>query len=232
MIGVFFGCTTRSNEYLDANLNNLLKKIKISFFPLGRELCCGAPFHLAGTEHDFKEQAKKVKEEIEKQKLNLIITTCPHCFTTLKYEYPKIGIQLEKEVLHITQFIKKMIDEGNLIFQKKSNKKILYHDPCYIGRQSEGIFDEPREILRKAGYEIVEFDLNRDNSICCGGGGLLRAYLPKLSVEVSKEKLITYGKEADFVTAPCPFCYQNLKEGAEGLNYVVKDFIEILLEAL
>jgi Fe-S oxidoreductase len=129
-----------------------------------------------------------------------------------------------------------LIRKGELKIKKEFNRKVVYHDPCYLGRQGDGIYDEPRNILKSIqGLEILEFEQNRDKSTCCGGGGLLRAFLPKLSVEVAKEKIeLQTPQNVDGIVSCCPFCDINLKEGADEIKTKIKvyDLVNILEEAL
>ncbi len=232
MIGVFYGCTTRSDERLKGNLEKFLEKAGVEYIPMGVDICCGAPLLLAGYQDEFVEQAKKVNEEIGK--VDTVVTSCAHCYTILSREYEEFGIDVKPEILHITEFVKRLVDENKIEFKKSLDKKIVYHDPCYIGRESKGIYDEPREILDKIVRERVDFELARENSTCCGGGGLVRAFLPKLSIEVAKEKIDKQAKplDVDVITSACPFCYQNLLEGSENSGVEVMDFLEIVNQAM
>ena len=232
MIGVFFGCTTRSDERLKKNLEFFFKKAKIEYIPMGIKICCGAPLLLAGYKEEFIKQAKKVKKEVEQ--VDTIVTPCPHCFTMLSDEYRGYGIEIKSEILHITQFVKKLVDEEMIKLKNNFDKKVVYHDPCYIGREGVGIYEEPREVLDRVVTQRVDFELNKINNTCCGGGGLVRAFLPKLSVEIAKEKIENQVKplSVEVITSACPFCYQNIYEGSEKTGIEVKDFLEIINKAL
>lgn len=189
-----------------------------------------------------------MEDEIKKSGVDVVITPCAHCYTTIKTEYPKLmghhsepvsesqGTERNYKVLHLSQFIHQLLKQGKLKLTRPINAVVSYHDPCYIGRKGDGIYDEPREIIKSIpGVTFKEIEHTRDLSTCCGGGGLLRAYLPLLSVEISKEKIerqfIPAG--AEIITSSCPFCYQNLYEGSETFeNIEVKDIIELLLNAM
>ena len=232
MIGVFFGCTTRSDERLKKHLETFLQKVDVEYIPMGVKICCGAPLLLAGYKEEFIEQAKKVKKEVEQ--VDTVVTPCPHCFTMLSHEYRDYGIEINAEILHITQYVKRLLDEGKIKLKKNFDKKVVYHDPCYIGREGAGIYEEPREVLDQITSKRVDFELNRVENTCCGGGGLVRAFLPKLSVEVAREKIENQAKPLDVevITSACPFCYQNLYEGSENTGIEVKDFLEIINQSL
>lgn len=236
MLGIFFGCTTRSDEKLSGNLKELLKKAGVEYKALGVELCCGAPLVLAGHRDAAINQAKKVEKEIEDAGVDEIATPCPHCFTMLGKEYEELlGHKLPVKVMHITQLIDRLIADGKLKLTKEIKVKISYHDPCYIGRQSGGIYDEPRRIVKSIpGVEYIEPELSRENATCCGGGGLLRAYLPNLAVQVAAEKIEMQLKPigAEAVVSSCPFCYTNFADGAEiAKDFKVYDLIELVLMA-
>lgn len=235
--GIFYGCTTRANTQLKGNLDRVLEDIGEEIIPEGLDICCGAPLILAGYIDEAKKQAEKVIHRIEEKGIDTLITPCPHCFTIIGKEYSELlGIDTEGiSVLHITQFLIDAIKNGKLKFKNEVKMKISYHDPCYIGRQGPGIYDEPREILSSIpGIELIDTELTKEKATCCGGGGLLRAYLPRLSVEVAKEKMETQFSPlgVDTVVSSCPFCFLNLAEGAEGTDIQVKDILEILIKAM
>lgn len=234
MKGVFFGCTTRSNPLLIEPLERLFKLVGLEYRPLGKDLCCGAPLLLTGHKEEAKTQAKKVLESANG--VDLIITPCPHCYTTLKKEYPSLlGKENPFKVLHFSAFAHQLMKEGKINLKKELRKTLTYHDPCYVGRQGDGIYDEPREVIRSIkGVRFKELPLSREISTCCGGGGLLRAYLPKLSRTVAEEKIErqVIPLEVDGIVTSCPFCYVNLSEGAEGRNIDVYDLPSLLLSLM
>ena len=237
-MGIFFGCTTRSDKKLYNNLKRFLELVGVSYKPLGVKVCCGAPLLLAGAEKEFKMQAERVEDEIKTSGVQEVVTPCAHCYTTIKTEYPKLLGNKERnyEVTHLSQFIYRLLKEGRLKFKNPINAVVSYHDPCYIGRKGDGIYDEPREVIKAIpGVTLKEIEYAREDSTCCGGGGLLRAYLPLLSVEISKEKIETQfiPAGAQIVTSSCPFCYQNLNEGSETFeNVEVLDIVELLLKSM
>ncbi|RKY98227.1 MAG: hypothetical protein DRQ10_07645 [Candidatus Hydrothermota bacterium] len=235
-LGVFFGCTTRSNPELMEPLVEFLEKAGVEYERLGTELCCGAPLLLAGYVDEAKVQAEKVRKDIESKGVELVVTPCPHCYVNLKHEHEKLlGTPAPYEVKHLSQFIHDLIKSGQIKLTKPIPKKFTFHDPCYLGRQGDGIYDEPRFVVQSVPeVEFEELPFNRENATCCGGGGLLRAFLPKLSSEVSAEKIrnevIPIGVNA--VATSCPFCYTNLKEGAAGTDIEVYDLVKLVLEAM
>ncbi|RKZ20740.1 hypothetical protein DRQ16_04475 [bacterium] len=234
MKGVFFGCTTRSNPLLIEPLERFLELAGVEYKPLGKDLCCGAPLLLTGHMEEAREQAGKVRESAEG--IDVIITPCPHCYTTLKKEYPHLlGDENPFKVVHFSAFAHELVKEGKITLKKELKKTLTYHDPCYVGRQGDGIYEEPREVIKAIkGVEFRELPLSRERSTCCGGGGLLRAYLPKLSRTVAEEKIerqvIPLG--VDGIVTSCPFCYVNLAEGAEGKEIEVYDLPSLLLSLM
>ncbi len=193
---------------------------------------------LAGATKEAKKQAKRVEDEIKKSGVDVVVTPCAHCYTTIKAELPKLTGNKKRtyKVLHLSQFINKLIKDGKVKLKNPVKAVVCYHDPCYIGRKGDGVYDEPREILKAIpGVKFKEIEFSHDKSSCCGGGGLVRAYLPLLSIEVSKDKIekqfIPAG--AEVLVSSCPFCYQNLYEGGESFeNIEVMDIIELLLKSM
>ena len=234
---IFYGCTTRSNPRLKQNLDRLLELMDEDFIKEGEDICCGAPLILAGYREEAKEQAKKVMERFKSKGIDMVITPCPHCFTIIGREYEHVlGVDTGGiRVLHITQFIAESIKNDRIRMKNEINVKVSYHDPCYIGRQGARIYEEPREILSSIkGVKLEETKLTKDATTCCGGGGLLRAYLPKLAVEVAREKINSQIKPlgVDVVISSCPFCFLNLSEGAEKSGIDVEDIVELVVKAM
>ena len=239
MVGIFYGCTTMIEESLRKALETFLKKTGIEHERLGIEQCCGIPLILSGSVKEAKEHAKKMIEQISTKNIDTLVTSCPHCYTAFSHEYPELlGIEVPFKTLHFSQFAWDLIEKGKIKPSKKVNLKLTYHDPCYIGREGSDIYDEPRNVLKSIpGIELREMDFNHKQTTCCGAGGLLRAVLPKLSVEIAKEKIefqvVPLG--VDGIVSSCPFCYLNLKEGAaEHTDNGVKayDLVQLLVESL
>lgn len=214
------GCSSKyAMKEISDNYQQVLHKLKINFITLKEiELCCGSPALNAGYVDDFKELVRKNIEIFKKFGIGKIITNCPACFKMFSKYYSDSGIIVE----HITQTIFKNINKLDIKF----NEKIAYHDPCHLGRHSN-IYQEPREILKALGFSIVEFDKNRENSFCCGGGAGLKSNHPEIANNISKLRLMQ-SKVRKIVTT-CPLCYAHLKENADGY-YDVFEFSEFLKE--
>lgn len=234
-IGVFFGCTTTGAPELLKGLEGFLAKAKIAYLPLGKDICCGVPLLLSGYAEEAKTHAEKVADVLSAAGISRLVTSCPHCYAMFSCEFePRFGIKLGFEVLHFVEFASELLDKGKLQLRNHKDARILYHDPCGIGRQGKGLFDEPRKVLREC-VEIVEADRNRMLGTCCGGGGLLRASLPKLAVAAARRKIAddVLPKDVGTIVTSCPFCTLNLSDGAaeiEGKKLNVFDLPQFLSE--
>lgn len=239
MVGVFFGCTILLFKELRSALEAFFRKAKIPYEPLGIDRCCGIPLLLAGFHKEAQENAKRLVEDISQKGISTLVTTCPHCYRAFSKEFPgRFGLSIPFKTLHFTQFAADLIRKGKIRLTKPVDLKLSYHDPCYLGRMGEKIYREPREVLASIpGLKVEELEHNRDKATCCGGGGLVRAYLPILSVAVAREKIESQGRP-DGVTgivSSCPFCYYNLKEGAEEVEegeIEVYDLAELLVRSM
>jgi len=212
---------------IQENYEKTLRKSGIDFIKLkDLEACCGSPVLNAGYLMDFETLAKKNYRIFKEHGIKKIITPCPACFKTFKLEYPKFIDNFDIEVEHITQTIWNAIKSGKLKV-KKVNKplKITYHDPCHLGRYG-GVYEEPREILKALGYELVEMKFNKETAWCCGGGGGLRSNYPELSEEIAKER-IRHAEEvkADMIVNSCPMCYSCLSEVSGKIKSVELSFL-------
>lgn len=149
----------------------LLIDAKVSFAVLGQEeSCSGDPAKRSGNEFLFQMQALSNIEVLNGYGVKSIVTTCPHCFNTLKNEYPALGGTYQ--VLHHTEFLKQLIEEGRLTLNGGTfkGKRITYHDPCYLGRANE-IYEAPRALIEKLDAELVEMRRCKKDALCCGAGG-------------------------------------------------------------
>jgi Fe-S oxidoreductase len=200
----------------------ILRKAGIDFILLTElEVCCGSPALAAGHKEEAKQLAEKNFKVFKEHSVKKMITPCPACFRTFSQEYPKLVENWDIKVEHITQTLAKAIEEGKLKIKGK-NVKVTFHDPCHLGRYS-GIYEEPREIISKSGAEIVEMEMSREQSLCCGGGGGVRANYPELSKEMAKERIKQAEKtKAEILVTSCPLCFVQLKEAAEESNSKIK----------
>ena len=238
-IGLFFGCTILLFKGLRSALETFFRKAKIRYEPLGIDQCCGIPLFLAGFQKEAEENARKLVEEISQKGITTLVTSCPHCYRAFFNEFPhRFNLSTPFKTLHFTQFAADLIRKGRIKLTKPVDLKLSYHDPCYLGRMGEKIYEEPREVLASIpGLKMEEMENNRDKATCCGGGGLVRAYLPMLSSAVAQEKIESQAKPSgtNGVVSSCPFCYFNLKEGAEETDegeIGVYDLAELLVRSM
>lgn len=209
----------------------IMKEAGLNFAVLGtEEICTGEPVRRMGEEGRFQEIALKNIDTINRYGIKKIVVHCPHCFNTLKNEYPEFG--LNAEVIHHTQLIFRLIKEER-IKVRNSNEILTYHDPCNLGRIN-GIFEEPREALKKLGVELREMRRNRMSSFCCGGGGANVWYsVPekkKISLIRSEEASETGARK---LAVACPFCIVMFEDAMNSLGekgMKTQDIAEIVAE--
>jgi Fe-S oxidoreductase/nitrate reductase gamma subunit len=207
----------------------------IKFGILGEEeACCGDPARRMGDEYLFQTICQQNIEILKGHNVKKILTTCPHCFNSLKYEYPQFGGNFE--VTHHTQFLAGLIKDGRLKINRNKDKKITYHDSCYLGRYND-IYEEPREILRAVNGKNVELPRHKTNSFCCGGGGghMWMEEEPDKRVNIRRLEEVIKAK-ADCVATACPYCLTMFDDAlkAKGVEESVKavDLSELLAESL
>ena len=215
----------------------LLNKAEVSFAVLGtEESCSGDPAKRAGNEFLFQMQAVTNIEVMNAYSVKKVVTTCPHCFNTLKNEYPGLGGNYE--VLHHTQFLKQLFEEGRLSLQGGSfkGKRITYHDPCYLGRANQ-VYEAPRELIRKLDAELVEMKNCKKRGLCCGAGGAQMFKEPEkgdkdVNIERTEQALET---QPEIIAAACPFCNTMMTDGIKNkekeASIAVMDITELLAQA-
>ncbi|MFH1432737.1 MAG: (Fe-S)-binding protein [archaeon] len=210
------GCLTQTVlPEIQKNYETILNRLGIDFIMLKTDInCCGSPALNAGYTKDFEDLKEKNINILKQYSIGKIITNCPACYHILKNRY-------NLEVLHMTQVIAPDIKKLHL--KKDNTETITYHDPCHLGRHS-GIFDEPRDIIRHMGYTIRELPRNREQSLCCGGGGGVRSNYKDISDKVA-ENILKVTKTKRLVTT-CPLCYAHLKENTEG-KYAKIEILEL-----
>ena len=214
----------------------ILNAAGVDYAILGKEeSCTGDPARRAGNEFVFQMSALQNIETMKMYDVKKIVTTCPHCFNTLKNEYPALGGNYE--VMHHTQFLQQLINDGKIKLKgggEFKGKKITYHDSCYIGRVN-GIYEIPREILSALDAELVEMKRCRTNGLCCGAGGaqMFKEDEPgdkRINMERAEEALDT---GATVVAANCPFCITMMQDGIKGKDkqddVMVYDLSEMIL---
>lgn len=195
----------------------ILNRAKVPFAVLGtEESCTGDPAKRAGNEFLFQMQAMMNIQVFDAYEVKKIVTACPHCFNTIKNEYPELGGTYE--VVHHTEFLKSLLEEGRLTIEggQFKGKKITFHDPCYLGR-ANNIYEAPRDLIKKLDAELVEMKRSKKNGLCCGAGGAQMFKEPeKGDREVNMERTDDVIEvKPDIVAAGCPFCNTMLTDGVK-----------------
>jgi heterodisulfide reductase subunit D len=214
----------------------ILNQVGINFAVLGtEESCTGDPARRAGNEFLFQMQATMNIQVLEGYGVKKIVTACPHCFNTLKNEYPALGGNYE--VIHHATFLQQLIDSGKIKVEGGDfkGKKITYHDSCYLGR-ANGVFEAPRALLEALDTDLVELKRSRTNGLCCGAGGaqMFKEDEPgtkRINIERTEEILAS---NADIVAANCPFCITMLQDGMKEKEkqdlVMVYDLAELIIQ--
>jgi len=215
---------------------NILNKAGVDFGILGvKENCCGESIRKTGDEDLFKRLARENIKTFIDNGVKKILVSSPHCYHTFKNEYPQFMVNFE--VIHISQFLSGLINEGRLKITGDYGKKITYHDPCYLGRHN-GIYDEPREALRKIpGLRLNEMPDSRVDSLCCGGGGgRIWMETPKGERFSDLRLAQAVGVGAETLATSCPYCITMFEDSRLVMNYdeviQVKDITEIIQEVI
>ena len=216
----------------------ILDHCSVSFAVLGtEESCTGDPAKRAGNEFTFQMQAMMNIEILNAYEIKKIVTACPHCFNTLKNEYPELGGSYE--VIHHTQLIQDLINQGKLSLKNKESfkgKKITFHDPCYLGRAND-VYEAPRSLIEKLDSELVEMKRCKSKGLCCGAGGAqmfkeAEKGNKEINVERTEEALDT---QANYIATGCPFCNTMMTDGVKSFekegSVKVMDIAELIANA-
>lgn len=235
----FVGCIRSyddRNKKVAMAMAKILKHIGIEFAILGvEEGCCGDPARRAGNEYLYQILAQSNIETLSRYKVEKILTTCPHCYNTLKHEYPQMGFSCE--VIHHAEFLANEIGSGRLKTSQPIQKKTTYHDPCYLGRYS-GIYDAPRQVLRAIpSLEIREMERSGNRSLCCGAGGGWMWMDEKIGQRINIRRLEdALATEPEWIASACPFCItmfdDAIKSKDQEENLKIWDIAEIVEQSL
>jgi len=214
---------------------SILEKVGIKFAILGKEeACTGDPARRAGNEFLFQMMAYQNIQVLNGYGIKKIVTTCPHCFNTLKNEYPELGGNYE--VIHHTTLLQELINEGRIKMKEAGEfkgKKITYHDSCYLGR-ANNIYEAPRKVLESLDAELVEMKRCKSNGLCCGAGGsqMFKEDEPgdkRINIDRADEALVT---GASIIASACPFCNTMITDGVKNREkeqeIAVLDIAEII----
>lgn len=235
------GCTYRKQlgEELES-IESVLGKLDVAFETV-EEKCCGYPLFLAGYPDDVKSLAEEFVEVV--RPFGLVVTACPACLRAFREVYQEqLKIEIP-DVLHLTEFLAKKADEGVLKVDRLRavDMKVMYHDPCELGR-ALGVYEDPRRLLSLIpGLRVFEQRFTRENSACCGGGGLLPAFFGSLSTMAASRMLTQEDRvpeDLDAVVTTCPQCIVNMRRGVEmwvegpAKRVKVVELAQVLDEAL
>jgi len=215
----------------------ILQKADVSFAVLGtEESCSGDPAKRAGNEFLFQMQAVTNIEVMNAYGIKSIVTACPHCFNTIKNEYPGLGGNYK--VMHHTQFINMLLEDGRITLEGGSykGKRITFHDPCYLGR-ANNVYEAPRNIINKLDAQLVEMKNCRKKGLCCGAGGAQMFKEPEqgdkdVNIERTEQALET---QPEIIAAACPFCNTMMTDGLKSkkkeASIKVMDIAEMIANA-
>ncbi len=234
----WMGCAAtyddRARRVAEATVR-LMKQAGVDVGVLGaRETCNGESARRMGNEYLFQTLAQQNVQTLNDVGVKTIVTTCPHCFNTLKNEYPVFGG--DYEVMHHSEFLARLVQDGRLTAQNAdAAATVTYHDSCYLGRYNN-IFDQPREVLKAVpGIQLREMTKSREQSFCCGAGGGRMWLEEKVGTKINQartEQALATG--AEVIATACPFCLTMMRDGVQSLGaddrVTVKDFSEILAE--
>jgi Fe-S oxidoreductase len=214
----------------------ILNQAGVDYGVLGsKENCCGESIRKTGDEELFKRLARDNIKNFIDNGVKKIVVSSPHCYHSFKNEYREFRVDFE--VVHISQYLVELVQQGTLAVKKEYGKKVTYHDPCYLGRHN-GIYDEPREVLKKVpGLDLVEMPESRSDSLCCGGGGG-RIWMETLKGERFSDLRLeqALGAGAEVLVTSCPYCIANFEDSRSTLGVAdrieIRDITEILQEVI
>ncbi|MHA1918082.1 MAG: (Fe-S)-binding protein [Candidatus Ranarchaeia archaeon] len=236
----FVGCVTSykgMNAKIAESIVDVFQKLKIDFTMLGgEEWCCGSPYFVTGANELGKKNAEHNFTKMKELGIKRIITGCPGCYKSFKFEYPKIiGKDFDIEVLHTVEWMEKMISEGKIKFNEKDGLDITYHDPCELGRHC-GIYEAPRKVLNSIpGVNLKEMETKEELANCCGGGGALAVINEKMTDGIALKRVQEAEKTgAKRLVTACPTCqftfFKAIKESKSELK--VQDIMELISRSL
>lgn len=214
----------------------ILNKAGVAFGILGtKENCCGESIRKTGNEDLFKRLARENIKTFIDSGVKRIVVSSPHCYHTFKNEYPEFMVHFE--VVHISQLLGELIEEGRLTLSGEYTRRVTYHDPCYLGRHN-GVYDEPRNVLKEiAGLELLEMTDSRKTSLCCGGGGG-RIWMETVKGERFSDLRLAQAVDAgaEVLATACPYCIANFEDSRLALEdettLEIKDLTEIVYESV
>jgi len=214
----------------------ILNKIGIDYGLISTEArCCGEAIRKAGYEDTFQSLAQNNINLFASNGVKAVVVSSPHCYHTFKNEYPALGAKFE--VFHTTQYLASLMEKGKLKVSKEIKKRVIYSDPCYLGRHNN-VYDEPRKVLQSiSGLELMEFPDAREEGLCCGGGGG-RIWMDTPKGERFSDIRVQQAVEkgADIIAVACPYCVLNYRDSVLSMGKAetmqVKEVSELIAEAM
>lgn len=200
------------------------------------ERCCGEMLRQQGNLKQFEEQAHSNIEAMRRAGVKKLITSCAHCYRTWKVDYPNVAGKLPFEVVHLSQLLPELLEEGRIKFRSEVKRDITYHDPCFLGRLGGQVYDAPRKVLTCVpGVELKEMERYARWAYCCGGGGkiTLNCY-PEFAYAVGRDRVIEAKGTANTLVTACPVCFSHMGRVArkEGIELEVEDLGVMVAEAM
>ncbi|MBI3924431.1 MAG: (Fe-S)-binding protein [Armatimonadetes bacterium] len=230
------GSFDERNKKVSQAMVKIMKAAGLRFAILGQEeACTGDPARRIGNEFLFQVLAAQNVEVLNNYNVKKIVTACPHCFNTIKNEYPQFGGNYE--VLHHSELISELLEEGTIAVRSEATEDITYHDSCYLGRYNE-VYEQPREALRAAGYRLHEMEMSRERGRCCGAGGG-RMWMEEHGTKVNDLRLqdaLEVNPKPKMIASACPFCLTMMSDAVSrkdvGAEVRTRDIAEVVAAAL
>ena len=216
----FVGCTSSYREKEIAQTTvELLDRTQVDFTILPDEQCCGSVLLRLGRKRVFNVLTKKNITAIKKTGASAIVTACAGCYRTWKVDVPEAGHKYDFEVLHITEFLDRLIQDGQVSFEAPKELTVTYHDPCHLGRHAE-VYEAPRRVIESVKrVKLVEMETNKRYAHCCGSGGGVKGSYGELADQIAADRIReAEATDADLLVTACPFCHRGLEDGAKSID--------------
>jgi len=234
---LYLGCTASYDtnvRQVAVSTVNILDALGVDYGILGnKERCCGSVMLRMG-DREFERIAADNIAQFNSLGAEILVTSCAGCYKTIREDYERVG-KLELKVMHTAQFLRTLIESGELSFTTPVDKTVTYHDPCHLGRASR-VYDDPRFIMEHIpGLELIEMPRNREYSRCCGAGGGLKAGYPDIQNKMAQARVReAEGTGASELVSCCPFCYQGLQVGINAVDspLVARDLTALVEAAM
>ena len=232
-VAYFVGCTSSYREKVIAQTTvELLDKAGIDFTVIPDEECCSSVLLRVGRDRVFNKLTSKNIEALKKAGVKTLVTACAGCYRTWKVDVPAQGLKYDFEILHITEYLDRIIQEGKVSFKSKKPLFVTYHDPCHLGRHAE-VYEAPRRVIESVeNVTLVEMETNKRYAHCCGSGGGVKGSFGDLANEVAGNRIVEAEETgAEMLVTACPFCHRGLEDGAKhiGSSLAIEDLPTFLL---